>query len=51
MQILIIYMKGDLSAKISFLYFYIPGILILIAFDRFIVDGINDNLKWTYLYN
>ena len=46
MQILFTYMKGDLSVKISFIYFYIPGILILIAFDRFIVDGIDDNLKW-----
>ena len=46
MQILFTYMNGNLSVKISFLYFYIPGVLILIAFDRFVVDGIDDNLKW-----
>tara|TARA_Y100000782_G_C9994251_1_gene185827 strand:+ start:155 stop:472 length:318 start_codon:yes stop_codon:yes gene_type:complete len=46
MQILFIYMKGDLSVKISFLYFYIPGVIILTAFDRFIVNGIDENLKW-----
>ena len=46
MQILFTYMKGNLSVKITFLNFYIPGVLILIAFDRFVVDGIEDNLKW-----
>ena len=46
MQILFIYMKGDLSVKISFLYFYIPGVIILTAFDLFIVNGIDVNLKW-----
>jgi len=46
MQILFIYMKGDLSVKISFLYFYIPGVIILTAFDLFIVNGIDGNLKW-----
>jgi len=46
MQILFIYMKGDLSVKISFLYFYIPGVIILTAFDLFLVNGVDENLKW-----